>query len=73
MNSKYHSLRFLRPIRCYLKGKMTMKSAIIIDFTIYQNRQTAPSDAEDHSCSDELANAIQALILEMRNPLKQTG
>ncbi len=51
-----------------------MKSAIIIDFTTYQNQQTTPSETKDNNhCSDELANAIQALILEMRNPLKQTG
>lgn len=52
-----------------------MNSAIIFDFATYQKRQTvAPSEVENKNvCSDELANAIQTLILQMRNPLKQTG
>lgn len=53
---------------------MTKKSAVIIDFAVYQNRQTTPPEIEEKNlCSDELSNAIQALILQMRNPLKQTG
>lgn len=58
-----------------------MKSATVIDFTAYVNRQDdSPSSDElqEHvqlSCSDELGMAIQTLIEQMRKSfsLKQTG
>ncbi len=55
-----------------------MKSAIIIDFAAYQEHQDTLSEVPNDKivcCSDELALAIQTLILQMRktNPLKQTG
>lgn len=46
-----------------------MQSAIIIDLTEYRNRknqQPQPQDAKTVACSDELVDAIQTLIQQMR-------
>jgi hypothetical protein len=47
-----------------------MQSATIVDFTTYLNRKEAqptPQDDKTSPCSEELVNAIETLIQQMRH------
>ena len=47
-----------------------MQNAIIIDFTDYLDRKEAlstPQDDKTSTCSEELVNAIETLIQQMRH------